>query len=220
MIISNCIDKIKQEPVFWRIKILYNKIFRIRGKNNVIKKQRLYGRIKVYIVGNNNTIKIGHNVICNNIPIYIHGNNHYIEISNDVKFLGGDILCEGNGNKIIIGKGTSIQSAHINAQESSAHIILGENCMLSEKIIIRTSDSHSIYDNTSKERINPALSVTIGNHVWIAARACILKGVTIGSDSIIGVGSIVTHDVPSNVIVAGIPAKVKKTNVNWDRKLK
>lgn len=86
-------------------------------------------------------------------------------------------------------------------------------------IIIRTSDSHSIYDDSSKERINPANSVTIGGHVWIAARTYILKGVIIGYNSIIGMGSIVTHDVPSNVVVAGIPVKIKRSNINWSGKL-
>ena len=156
MNIYKCISSLKQKPCFWKIKILYNEIFRIRGKNNVITKQRLYGKVRLYIIGNNNTIKIGHDVICNNIPIRIHGDNHYIEILDSVKLFGGDILCEGNGNRIIIGAGTSIQSAHINAQENDVHITLGEKCMLSEGIIIRTSDSHSIYDDSSKERINPA----------------------------------------------------------------
>lgn len=220
MNISHYIALIKQKPVFWKIRVCYNEIFKIRGKNNVIDKQRFYGKVKLYIVGNNNTVKIGRDVIFDNIPIHIHGNNHYIEISSDVKMLGGDILCEGNSNKIIIGEGTSIQSAHINVQENNVHITLGEKCMLSESIIIRTSDSHPIYDTSSKERINPAKSVTIGDHVWIAARAYILKGVTIGHDSIVGVGSIVTHDVPPNVVVAGIPAKIKRFNVNWSTKLK
>lgn len=89
MNISECISWIKQKPVFWKIKILYNEIFRIRGKNNVIIKQRFYGKVKLYIVGNNNTVKIGQNVIFNNIPIHIRGNNHHVEILNNVRILGG-----------------------------------------------------------------------------------------------------------------------------------
>lgn len=85
MNISQCISLIKQKPVFWKIKISYNEIFRIRDKNNMITKQRFYGKVKLYIVGNNNTVKIGRDVICNNIPICIRGNNHYVEILNNVK---------------------------------------------------------------------------------------------------------------------------------------
>lgn len=212
--------KLKGNPAFWKYRILYNEIFKIRGKNNKVYKEKLFGKFYIYIVGNNNVLKICQNVLAKDIPIHIRGNNNYIEIGDNVRFLGGNILCEGENNRIIIGAGTSIQSAHINAQEENVHITLGANCMLSEDIIIRTSDSHLIYDINTKERINNAKSVIIGNHVWMAARVAILKGCTIGDDSIIGVGSIVTHDIPANVIAAGIPAKVKRENVNWNKDLK
>ena len=50
--------------------------------------------------------------------------------------------------------------------------------------------------------------VKIGNDVWIGARAIILPGVTVGDGSIIGAGAVVTHDVPSYAIVAGVPARI------------
>ncbi len=50
--------------------------------------------------------------------------------------------------------------------------------------------------------------VTIGNDVWVGARAIILPQVTIGDGAIIGAGSVVTHDVPPYAIVAGVPAKI------------
>jgi len=53
-------------------------------------------------------------------------------------------------------------------------------------------------------------NITIGNDVWIGMDAIILGGVTIGNGSIVAAGSIVTNDVPENVLVAGIPAKVVK----------
>ena len=48
----------------------------------------------------------------------------------------------------------------------------------------------------------------IGNHVWIGKRAIILKGVTIGDGSIVGMGAVVTKDVPSNSLAVGNPAKI------------
>lgn len=53
--------------------------------------------------------------------------------------------------------------------------------------------------------------VVIGNNVWIGSGANILGGVTIGDNSIIAAGALVNKDVPSNVIVGGVPAKVIKT---------
>ena len=57
--------------------------------------------------------------------------------------------------------------------------------------------------------------IKIGNHVWIGQGATILKGVTIGNNSIIAAGAIVTKDIPANCIAAGVPARVIKEDVNW-----
>ena len=57
--------------------------------------------------------------------------------------------------------------------------------------------------------------ITIGNKVWIATNAMVLPGVTIGDGAIIAAGAVVTHDVPPQCMVAGVPAKVVKENVEW-----
>ena len=88
--------------------------------------------------------------------------------------------------------------------------------MFSNTIVIRTSDSHPIY-NGEGNRINPAKSIQIGDHVWIAPNSKVMKGVTIGDGSIIGSDTMVTKDLPSNVLAVGHPAKVVKTDVHWSR---
>ncbi len=57
--------------------------------------------------------------------------------------------------------------------------------------------------------MNPA-PIHIGNKVWIGADAVITKGVTIGENSVIAAGAVVTHDVPENDIAGGVPAKIIK----------
>ena len=52
--------------------------------------------------------------------------------------------------------------------------------------------------------------IHIGNKVWIGAGVVITKGVTIGDNSVVAAGAVVTHDIPANVIAAGVPAKVIK----------
>lgn len=55
-----------------------------------------------------------------------------------------------------------------------------------------------------------ASPVTIGENVWIGSSATILPGVTIGNNSVIAAGAVVTKDVPANIVVAGVPTKIVK----------
>jgi acetyltransferase-like isoleucine patch superfamily enzyme len=50
--------------------------------------------------------------------------------------------------------------------------------------------------------------VRVGNNVWIGYGACILRGVTVGDNAVIGTNAVVTRDVPANAVVAGVPARV------------
>lgn len=79
-----------------------------------------------------------------------------------------------------------------------------------------TYDGHPIFDADSGLMLNPPRDITIGDHVWIAAKASILKGVSIQDGSIIAFGSIVTRDVGEKCIVAGSPAKKIKGNIKWE----
>lgn len=88
---------------------------------------------------------------------------------------------------------------------------------MTSDIYITSTDSHSIINKNTGKRINPSLSVKLGNHVWIGHRVSILKGVEIGNDCIVGGGSILTRAfLQDNVILAGTPAKIIKKNISWD----
>jgi len=109
----------------------------------------------------------------------------------------------------------NIGSGYINSNlklRCSNSIIIGNDCAISHDVTIMDSDFHNI-DYANHEKSAP---VNIGNHVWIGSRAMILKGVTIGDGAIIGAGSVVTKDVPTQSIVAGVPAKVIKENIEWN----
>ena len=90
-------------------------------------------------------------------------------------------------------------------------ITIGAGCVIARDVVIRDHDAHVI-ETPGYEISKP---IEIGNHVWIGNRAMILKGVKIGDGAIIAAGAIVTKDVPANSIVAGVPAKVVKENVQW-----
>lgn len=89
-------------------------------------------------------------------------------------------------------------------------ITIGNGCVISHDVTIMDSDFHTIIGAEEK-----GLPVVIGDHVWIGSRALILKGVRIGEGAIIASGAVVTHNVPAHAVVAGVPAKVIKTGVEW-----
>jgi len=72
-------------------------------------------------------------------------------------------------------------------------------------VTIADSDFHDLHQRGVRP---PSAAVTIGDHVWIGGKASILKGVTIGRGAVVGIGSVVTRDVPPFAIVAGVPARV------------
>jgi acetyltransferase-like isoleucine patch superfamily enzyme len=75
---------------------------------------------------------------------------------------------------------------------------------------------HEILYAEDKHPARPLQSaVRIGNHVWIGAQAIILKGVTIGENSVVAAGAIVTKDVPPFTLVAGAPAKIVRKIAGW-----
>ena len=79
--------------------------------------------------------------------------------------------------------------------------MIGPNCTLATSI-------HPVSPRLRKYKIRRNRQIHIGCNVWLGAGAIILRGVTIGDNSIVGAGSVVTKDVPANVIVVGNPARV------------
>lgn len=171
--------------------------------------------IKKQIQGANNKFIVGCNTRLDGVEVIVQGSNNIIEFGCKC-YVGRDskILVQGNNMMIKVGNGTRFaHDDELTCQEDNSTIIIGDNCGISHHVNVRTSDSHEIIDLKTNERINPAKSVKIGEHVWIAPHSIIMKGVTIGDGAIIGTRSVVTRDVPSFSLAVGMPATVKKSNV-------
>jgi acetyltransferase-like isoleucine patch superfamily enzyme len=109
------------------------------------------------------------------------------------------------GNGVFINENTRIMVTD--------KIEIGNNCNISWDVNIIDSNQHDIYYNEVLQiKTKP---IKISNNVWIGSRATILKGITIGEGAIIATGAVVTKDVPANSLVAGVPARVIKTDVRW-----
>lgn len=93
-------------------------------------------------------------------------------------------------------------------------IRIGDYCAIASNVLIQDTDFHPLLDEKGVEKIY-SKPITIGNHVWICANAIILKGVNIGDGAVVAAGAVVTKDVPSGCLVAGNPAKVIRSNVQW-----
>lgn len=108
----------------------------------------------------------------------------------------------------------TLKTGYINYKsviECFERIEIGEDTIISERVQIRDSNNHII----NRPGYKVSAPVIIGDHVWIGESAIILPGVTIGNNSVIAAGAIVTHDVPSNCIVAGNPARIIRENITW-----
>ena len=191
----------------------------IKGSGNVFKDLGLISRTRRIIIGDNNYVENGVGANVSNTKIHISGSNNKVTIGSGTYLDNSVIWIQGNNCELNIGKNVSVEGASFAIAEDNQKIEIGDDCLFSYKIEFKTSDSHSIIDMETNKRINPAQSIKLGRHVWLGAQVTILKGVTIGDNSIIGTGSIVTKDIPTNVIATGIPAKVVKENINWDRRL-
>lgn len=110
--------------------------------------------------------------------------------------------------KIIIGNHVGLNATSITARKK---IVIGDETMIAPNVIIVDSDFHKIWP--PEERFlgmgfENDMEVLIGNHVWIGMNSIILKGVTIGDNSVIAAGSVVSRSIPANVVAGGVPAKV------------
>lgn len=97
-----------------------------------------------------------------------------------------------------------------------AEVHIGDNVMLAPNVSIFTA-GHPIDAEKRNQGWEYAIPVTIGNNVWIGGNTVINPGIKIGDNTVIGSGSVLTRDIPANVIAAGNPCKVIREITEDDR---
>jgi acetyltransferase-like isoleucine patch superfamily enzyme len=178
-----------------------------------------FTKIEFDLKGKNNVIIIGKKVK-GSLLLSIRGSNHEIKIDDEVVFYGNSLIdTQSSHTKIHIGKQTSTLGSTFTCREPYTEILIGEGCLLAEETRFWCTDFHSVLDKTTGKRTNYAQKIVIADHVWIGYGVRVLKNTSIGQDSIIGTGSVVTRDIPENVVAMGIPATPVKKNISWDKKL-
>jgi maltose O-acetyltransferase len=97
--------------------------------------------------------------------------------------------------------------------DATARISIGDGVVLGPEVCFLTA-THEIGLPAQRAGAYRSAPITIGDGVWIGARVTILPGVTVGPGAILGASALVTHDVPANVVAAGVPARVVRTIVD------
>ena len=170
-------------------------------------------KAEVFVNGKNNCIKIKGAEVSNSF-ISISGDNNELILDVSSKLRASKIHLRGSNCKIKIGKGTTFGGIRIVNVGRNNDILIGEDCLFADNIELWASDTHSIL-NEQGEKINCEEPIIIEDRVWIGSHAKILKGVTIGHDSVVGMGSIVTKDIYPNTLNIGTPNKVIKEGISW-----
>lgn len=98
-----------------------------------------------------------------------------------------------------------------------AKITIGDNCFMAPNVAIYTA-GHPIHPDARNSMYEYGIPVTIGDNVWIGGNVVICPGVTIGSNCVIGAGSVVTRDIPDWSIAAGNPCKVIRKITDEDKR--
>jgi acetyltransferase-like isoleucine patch superfamily enzyme len=143
--------------------------------------------------------------------ICLAGEDSVLTLGDGVLIGLGVQLAVAAGGRLSIGAGTFINpNSYVLCAE---RITIGRDCAISWDVQILDFDAHEVgADGVFRSQAAP---VRIGDHVWIGARATVLKGVDIGDGAIVGAGSVVTRSVPARALVAGNPARVVRESVEW-----
>jgi acetyltransferase-like isoleucine patch superfamily enzyme len=120
----------------------------------------------------------------------------------------------GHGCKIRVHEGeVSIGAKSVIGQECTIsafqRVSIGRECILADRVMLIDFD-HGVVEVERPIRLQGIYKrdVRVGHNVWIGYGACVLRGVTIGDNSVVGTSAVVTRDVPENAVVAGSPARV------------
>src|SRR4030081_2478828 len=171
-------------------------------------------------------VQFGEGFYCESAQIFRHlrsKNPGAVVIGNHVSLYAGCSFSVGEKGSCTIGDFTLLNGALIMAEDK---IKIGSHCLVSWNVGIADSDFHPLEpaqrlidaqalapyfkDRPPRPKLKTA-PVKIGDNVWIGMNAVILKGVTIGDNSVVEAGAVVTKSIPANTIVAGNPAVVVKT---------
>lgn len=186
--IVSIISQIFSNPIMWLLRVKHGKLLKLAGLPIISKYKKseivLGDRVVLYSDSIATALGVNHPVILRTLT-----SQAKIEIGDDVGISVGTI-CAGKYVKI------------------GARSMLGANVMIADTDFHDFSQEDRRYSGIPKDDL--FAPVIIDENVFLGANVIVLKGVKVGKNSVIGAGSIVTHNIPENVIAAGNPCRVIK----------
>ncbi len=132
-----------------------------------------------------------------------------ISVRGTFTFYEGGHIGLSEGAVLELGRGYANRNINISCRY---RISIGDDCLIGPNVVIRDADDHQLGPGGSGADVG---AVCIEDRVWIGTNVIILKGVTIGTGSVVAAGSVVTRDVAPNTLVAGVPARPIRNGINW-----
>jgi acetyltransferase-like isoleucine patch superfamily enzyme len=122
-------------------------------------------------------------------------------------WLGHGCKIRAHEGEVLIGaKSVLGQECTISAYQ---HVSIGRECIIADRVMMIDFDHGMVeVERPIREQGIYKRNVDVGHNVWIGYGACLLRGVSVGNNSVIGTSAVVTCDVPENAVVGGIPARV------------
>ena len=131
-------------------------------------------------------------------------------------WIGHDSKIRAHEGEVVIGAKTVIgQECTISAFQ---RVSIGRECIIADRVMLIDFD-HGVVEVERPIRVQGIYKrdVHVGHNCWIGYGVCVLRGVTVGDNSVIGTSSVVTKDLPANSVAAGLPARVLRTRAVPDR---
>jgi carbonic anhydrase/acetyltransferase-like protein (isoleucine patch superfamily) len=129
-----------------------------------------------------------------------------------------EIFLRSSGQVIFWGRRATSVWSKVELEGDGSYLVVGDDCMFSAGIWIRNHDMHTVFDAATGTVLNDRpTNIVFEQHVWAAFESMILGANRVGYGSIIGARSIVKDVVAPKTLVAGIPARLIRNGVSWDR---
>jgi acetyltransferase-like isoleucine patch superfamily enzyme len=146
------------------------------------------------------------------------GKGNVVNNSIGINFWGAPGV-EPHGSEIVIGDYNYFNgSGNSIIGPLTTKIKIGNKNLFAGNIVIWGRNDHIIYDIETRKRLNADKDIDLGSSNWICEKVTVLPGASLGENSVLGLGSVLNKPIKkNNVLIAGVPAVIKKEGINWSR---